>query len=358
MRAIHQLLAGVASHDAITNEARRFRAMFRSWGYASEIFSETRRIGSDLKQETVDISAAARDIGRDDVAILHLSIGSTVNDAFAALPCRKAILYHNMTPARYFTVINASTAALLAKGREQLRRLAGSAEVCMADSGYNAAEMEEAGHRNVRVIPIVLDMNMLRQKPDQGIMHANEDGQVKILFVGRCVPNKRFEDLIDAFHCFNQCVCRKSRLILVGSHVGTERYYYLLLAKARRLNLGEKVFFTGPVRQSELNAYYKSADVFLSMSEHEGYCIPLIESMFHNVPVLAYSAAAVPETMAGTGILFTRKDYESVAEMTGKLVNDRPFRDAVLARQKRRIEEYLGRDLEKEVKTCLEPLLK
>ncbi len=354
MPAIHQFVAGFSNGDAISNETRVMQNVFRSWGYESGIFSESRRILPQLRKHAQNFTECHP--GADDIALLHLSIGSPVNMAFADLPCRKAVLYHNVTPSQYFDMVNQSTAFNLAAGRKQLAALAGVADVNMADSRFNAGELEELGYRDVAVLPLILDIDALKASPDRKTLSRFRDGRTNILFVGRCVPNKRLEDLLTAFAYYQKCVEPDSRLIHVGSFAGAERYYYLLLAQARDLGLGN-VHFAGAVPQAQLNAFFMCADLFLCMSEHEGFCIPVVESMVHDVPVLAYAAAAVPETMDGAGVLFAEKEYEAVAEMMGRLTTDVDLRTSVIAGQRQRLQRYRERDLQTELRRHMGPLL-
>lgn len=356
MPAIHQFVAGFSNGDAISNEALVLREVFRSWGFASEIYSEAKRILPELRKEAHEVGTYLPGSKADDVVLLHLSIGSEVNRIFPDLPCRKAILYHNVTPSHYFDLINPHTARNLAVGREQIRALAGAAEVNMADSRFNASELEEAGYDRVDVLPLVIDFAALATARDPAVWRRFNDGRTNICFVGRCVPNKRIEDVLLAFHAYCRHVNPNSRLIHVGSFAGTERYYYLLVAQAREMDLHD-VEFLGSIPQPWLNAVYACADLFLCMSEHEGFCIPVLESMAADLPVLAYAAGAVPETMDGSGVLVHEKDYPAIAEMMGQLTADSPLRKAVLAGQCRRIARYRARDLAGELRSLLSPLL-
>jgi len=356
MAAIHQFVAGFSRGDAISNEARVLRSIFRSWGLHSEIFSETKRILPELRRDAKDAAGYAAASGSDDVVLLHLSIGSCVNEIFAGLSCRKAILYHNVTPAEFFRVIQPETARNLAKGREQAKALAGSAAVVMADSAFNAGELEAMGHTDVAVLPLVLDLDALRHAGDRNLLRKMRDGNVNVLFVGRCVPNKRIEDALCAFHYFQKYVVPESRFVHCGSHAGTERYRYMLSTLARELEL-RNALFAGSVSQRQLNAYYQSADLFLCMSEHEGFCIPLLESMLNDVPIVAYAAGAVPETLDGAGVLIREKHYDLIAEAMGRLVRDTRLREGVLATQRDRLARYTQRDLAAELRAHLAPLL-
>ena len=357
MPAIDQFVAGFANGDAISNEAIVMRRIFRSWGYESEIFCESKRILPELRKEARDLGDYKASRKPDDIVLLHLSIGSAANELFASLSCRKAILYHNVTPPHYFDMINKRTSYDLMKGIEQVKRLANAAFVNMADSAFNAAELTKAGYKDAQVLPLIVDFDKLRSHPDQKTLRKFNDGKINVVFVGRCAPNKKLEDLLMAFFHFYNSVESNSRLIHVGSSAGTERYLYLLLARAKELGIAS-VLFAGALPQSELNAVYQCADIFLSMSEHEGFCIPIIESMMHDIPVMAYSAAAVPETMDGAGILFTEKRFDMISELMGRIVSDTAFRSALIAGQRQRLKRFTDRDLASELKQHLAPLLK
>lgn len=356
MRAIHQLVAGFSRGDAISNEAIVLREIFRSWGADSEVFSEQRRILPELRRDARDIQHAKAAVETNDIALLHLSIGSIVNDVFSELSCHKAILYHNITPSEYFRGIQEEIARNLAHGRQQARRLATAGHVNLADSTYNAKEFQEMGCPTVAVFPLILDLAKLRQGFDRSQVKELDDGKTNVLFVGRCAPNKRIEDIMYAFHFFQRYVEPNSRLIIAGSFSGLESYYAYLLTVQRDLKIRD-VVFTGSVRQEVLNACYRSADLFLCMSEHEGFCIPIIESMVMDVPVLAYSAAAVPDTMDGAGVLFGDKKFDLIAEMMGELISHEALRESVLQTQRDRVARYESRDLRAELRQHLAPLV-
>lgn len=348
VRAIHQFVAGFNRGDAISNEALLLRKIVRGWGMPSDIWCEARRVPPDLRSEVRDPSGAGA-LGPDDGVILHLSIGSDINDLFTRLPCRRAVLYHNMTPADYFRGVREQTAHVLERGRAQIPAVLAATELAMAVSGYNAAELAAAGAREVRVFPLALDFSFVRSTPDRGWMRELGDGLVNVLFVGRGVPNKRIEDLLAVFHYFQRTVEPESRLVHVGSYAGTENYLGLLQARAREWRL-KNVVFAGAVPQARMVAAYRTARLFVCMSEHEGFCAPLLEAMAHDVPVLAHASAAVPETLGGAGVLVAEKRFDAIAEMAGRLVRDETLRGAVLARQRRRLAEFEARDVGAELR--------
>lgn len=345
MRAIHQFTAGYANGDAISNEARVLRGMFRSWGAVSEIFCEKKRILPELRKDARDLAEAPSAIRADDVVILHLSIGSPANEVFARLPCRKVILYHNITPPEFFRGIQAEIESHLKNGVEQIRALAGVAHVNLAVSAFNARELEAIGYRDVRVMPMNLDRGQWEGPLDRRVLQEFGDGKTNILFVGRGAPNKRIEDLLFAHYYVQRYADPEARLIHVGSYAGLERYHALLRTKAVELKL-RNVVFAGSVPPDALRAYYTVATLFLCMSEHEGFCIPLIEAMAHRVPVVAFAAAAIPDTMNGAGILLREKRFDVLAELIARLARDGALRAAIVAAQSERVTRYLNQDFE------------
>lgn len=353
--AIHQFVAGFSTGDAISNEALRLRTVFRDWGYTSDIFCEQRRITPELRREARDVLDYNPVCRPGDVVLLHLSVGSPVNEIFAGLKCRKALLYHNITPPEFFKVLSPYTAHWLSLGMKQARALAGMAQVNLADSRYNAQELEQMGYATPAVFPLFLDLPP-DPPPRRTPAGRGRDGKVTVLFVGRCVPNKKIEDLIMAFAWFQRYVEPASRLVHIGSFVGMERYHHLLLSLVRDLRLND-VLLAGMLPQRLLQQYYSEADLFLCLSEHEGFCIPLLEAMRNDIPVLGYASAAVPETMDGAGILLHQKDFAFVAETMGAVVVNGPMRRAIVAEQRVRVERYQRRDLNAELRKHLAPLL-
>ena len=355
-RAIHQLVAGFSNGDAISNESRLLRSLFRSWGMDSHIHCERTLVLPELRADTRDLADLSATLHPDDIVLLHLSIGSPANLIFQSLACRKAILYHNITPPEHFRAVNEHIAAQLARGREQARALAGVAAVNLADSAYNARELEQWGYASPRVLPLVLDLEGIRGPPDRSVTGKYADGKVNVLFVGRGAPNKRVEDVLHAFAHYQRFVNPDSRLIHVGSFSGTESYLALLHTRIKEMGLRD-IDFPGSIPDAQVRACYASARVFLGMSEHEGFCIPLLEAMAWDVPVLAHASSAVPETMDGAGVLFREKRFGEVAEMIGRLAADGPLREAVLSGQRARVARYRARDLGKELRDHLAPLL-
>jgi glycosyltransferase involved in cell wall biosynthesis len=358
MQAIHQLVAGFIAGDAITNEAVALQALFRKWGYSSDIFCEKRKVNTELRAFVKDISELHSCVKDGDIAVLHLSIGSSVNDAFLALNCCKRIVrFHNITPPIFFRGINEMVAAQSEMGYRQLHTLSTYALKAIAVSKFNEENLKSNGYRNVEVIPLLLDDRVLYYPPDRDLVRElKRDGYENIIFIGRGVPNKRIEDLLCFFYYLKLCCKRKIRLVHIGSYIGFERYQMYVEAIGKKLGLKDFVM-KGAISQNELAAYYKMAKLFMCMSEHEGFCIPLLESMAYSVPVMAYASSAIPETMKGAGVLFLDKNWHLLAEMASLILQDERIRSSIIEKENQRWQLYKEMPVEKLWKTALQPYL-
>ncbi len=357
-RKIHQLVAGFREYDAISDSALIIQGVIRGRKYESDIFCPKSSIGVRSQSLARDFKELERDISSDDIVILHLSIGGEVNALFKRLKCRKVIIYHNITPSSFFKFVSSETAAVLEKGRKDMALLADAADINLADSSYNANELTEAGFKNARVFSLPINFSKYEcGKVDPVALDKLAGNFYNILFVGRVAPNKKIENLMTVMAYLKKIV-PNVRFIFAGSYSGLEAYYGLLLAYGQSLNL-ENFLMPGSVSQDALNTYYKNADAFLCMSEHEGFCVPLVEAMFYQIPVLSVASSAIPETLGGAGILFDDKkpNYPIIAETLAEVLRNDRLRAAIIAGQNRRIQEMQTRNVTDELFTHLASLI-
>jgi L-malate glycosyltransferase len=327
---VHQVLATLGYGDAIGHEVLGIQRALAAAGYESEIFVET--ADRRLEHLTTDYREMVGAIAPDDVLIHHFSIGSRASRTAYALPGRMALVYHNITPPEYFIGVHKDLVKLCFRGRRELTAYIGRSDLALGDSEYNRAELESLGFRRTGVLPVVPDFTHLDVEPDTMTAGDFDDGWTNVMFVGRVIPNKKFEDVIRAFHVYRTHHNPRSRLLLVGSYSGFERYLAMLAALVARLGTPD-VHFLGHVSNEELTALYDVADLFLCASEHEGFCVPLIESFYKQVPVLAYAATAVPATMDGGGVLYDTKDPFQIARVMAAITDDGDVENAVVASQ-------------------------
>jgi glycosyltransferase involved in cell wall biosynthesis len=252
-------------------------------------------------------------------------------------------IYHNITPAHFFLGFHPHLAGLCYHGRRELASFAPRTELALGDSEYNRRELEGAGFTRTGVLPIVLDFSSYERPPSPVVKRLYGDGRTNLLFVGRIIPNKRIDDLIRVFAVYKRYRDPKSRLLLVGDYRGHEHYYDRLQAMVRDLRLDD-VVFTGHVDDDELAACYGVSHLFLCLSEHEGFCVPLQEAMHFSLPVVAYDAGAVRETLRGGGVLLREKRPEEVAELVYQILHEDALRARILATQARAIREVRETD--------------
>lgn len=354
-RQVHQLLAALSYGDAIGNEALAIRSHLRSAGFDSEIYAEG--VHPRMAHLARRLWEYERTADAETVCLYHFSIGSAASRLAFHGPHRLVCVYHNITPAHWFLGFHPHLAGLCYHGRRELEAFAPRAELGLGDSELNRRELEEAGFARTAVLPIVLDLERYRREPSPVVRRLYGDrSRTNILFVGRIIPNKRIDDLIRVFAVYQRWVEPRSRLLLVGDHRGHERYHDRLREMVRTLRLDE-VVFAGHVDDDDLLGYYSVADLFLCLSEHEGFCVPLLEAMAMGVPVVAYDAGAVAETLGGGGVLLKEKSPEVVAELLREVLTRPSLRERVLATQERTIRAVRETDFGALLRERLSPVL-
>ena len=335
---INQWVPAAHLADAVGDSARRVRTLIRQRGIVSDIYALS--IDDNLRGDIRPFSDPESQ--RGDVTILHFAVPSPMTAALATLPGTRILQYHNITPSHFFAPYDANIFRLAALGRAELKTLIGHVDLALGDSNFNRQELETLGFTHTAVMPIVVDTKRITNAPSQPVLERLlDDGLTNILFVGRIAPNKKLEDHIKLAEHYKRYVDTDYRFIFVGRTDAVPRYYDTLLALIAKYEMPPNRFvFTGPVTEIELATYYRTASAYVSLSEHEGFCVPLIEAMAANVPVLAYDSTAVPETLGGAGICFSPKDLEYTAELLGLLVYDHQVRSSVLAGQRRRLIDF------------------
>jgi glycosyltransferase involved in cell wall biosynthesis len=353
MQTIHQLIAGASVGDAITNYAFEVRGIFRDAGVRSDIFAPYQHTTPELRQEVLP---AAENLGalhaQGTTLLYHFSIGSELTEFFRQAPGRKVLCYHNITPEKYFRSISDQRAKVLLEGREELKSLRSVPDIALAVSRFNASELEEFGYRSPQVIPLTLNESYLKATPSRRIIGTYGGDVTNFLFVGRVSPNKKLEDVLKVFYYYHRTINPSSRLIFAGSYVGLEKYCTYLRSLAAEMGL-QNVIFTGHISLEDLLGYYACSTLFLSMSEHEGVCIPLIESMHFRKPVFALAEAAVPETLGGAGVLIRTKDFRAIAEMIDCVLKNAALLGDILDRQTERTAAFHKSGLKDRLKAIL-----
>lgn len=295
---MHQVLAGAGPHDAITNHAVEMRMILRSAGYRSEIFADRRHLSADLLDLIHPHDAWDAVAQSDDRAILHYSIDSPAFGLAMQRAGRVGLVYHNVTPPDLLWRDAPGVALMCRDGQRMLHELAPRVDMAAADSVFNAGELEAAGAPPTRVLGILRPPRAFRDRT-----HVWQPGQrLRLLFVGRGIPNKRQYDLVLALAALTEGGV-DAELRLVGSWGACRPYLERCRRLARELGVQDRVVFARAVSEEHLVEEYENAHVFICLSAHEGYCAPLIEAMEAGLPVVARRAGAVPETVGDAGVL-------------------------------------------------------
>jgi len=351
---VHQVLATLGYGDAIGHEVLGIQRVLRRAGYESDVFVETADYRLEhLTRDYRDLVAVSR---ADNVLIHHFSIGSRASRVAYALPDKMVLVYHNITPPEYFIGVHPVLVQQCFMGRRELRAYVRRVMLALGDSEYNRLELDAAGFSETGVLPVIPDFSHLEGPKDPFVAQQFDDAWTNIAFVGRVIPNKKIEDLIRIFHAYKTRYNPYSRLLLVGSLAGFDLYFAMLQDLVARLGTPD-VFFLGHVRNEELRALYDVVDVFLCASEHEGFCVPLIESFYRRIPVIAYAASAVPATMDGGGLLYTNKDPLEVADLIDSVVQDPELEDRIVRAQDAALDRLRARDFDRTLLGFVEQVL-
>ncbi len=318
--AVDILIPQMASADATSNHTRLIQEMLEKKGFEVRIVVE-RRTRSD--SSTIPIEKWKGDAR---VSILQHSIGSEVAQGVIRNKSPIVLNYHNITPASYFQVWQPELARSVERGRQQLSQLAPLTRRGIADSEFNAQELRDLGIDDVVVSPVLWQLGGHVGQLDQGESGVSEDGGT-VLFVGRLAPNKCQHDLIAAFAVLSR-FRPQSRLVLVGD-ASPPQYLLSLKSLARRLGVQGQVVFAGKVSDKDLLQWYQLSDVLACASEHEGFGVPLVEAMANGLPVVAYDAAAVAETVNGAGIVLSDKRPATMATALDRVLDDEQLRNGL-----------------------------
>ena len=336
-RPIHQLVHTLSYGDAISTEVLTLQAALRALGVESEIYAlhEHNLLKGRSRQASVLGECPEADL------ILHYSIGSPLNELFASWNRGHRILvYHNITPAEWYDGVNNRVAGEIRKGIADLPALCALSDRIWADSRFNAEEISRLGwSAQVLDLPIAPE-RWSRPRDERLFKKVSRERGAKLLHVGRLAPNKCLEDVIKSFYFLRRFVDTSATLRIVGIDADTELYSFSLRRLVRALGIDHCVHFTGGLSDEEVRALYEASTLYLCMSEHEGFCLPLIEAMHFGLPVVAFAAGAVGETVGGGGVLVREKRHAEIGVLLGELSTNLEARQRVIDKGRARVASF------------------
>lgn len=344
-QVLHQLIASYSPYDAVSREALELRTALRDLGFESELYAEHVPPGSGNGVRWL----SDLHLNRGEGVVLHYSIWSACVETALAAEGPVILRYHNVTPPEWFEGVNPVVAELCRRARQRLPALAGSTRLALADSEFNRKDLLAAGYERTAVLPLLLADASRRPSRANGASPL-------VLTVGRIVPNKRIDEIVRVFALFQRVCAPNARLRVVGPGEGFEPYETACRALADRLGARD-VVFTGVVSEEEKERLYEEASAYLCLSEHEGFCVPVVEAMRFGLPVLARARGALPETLGAGGLAVETGDRAELSELLHLLVSEGPTRDAVIAGQERELARFDPAETRRRLAKLLEEAL-
>ena len=333
---IIQMLPCLNYGDAIGNDTIALYHALKENHYDTVIFSEA--VDQRLPSHIAKTMDSWKKPAKDDVIVYHLSVDWKYINKIVQAKCRKIAIYHNITPGKFFKGYDEHAFKDCQRGLEEIGKLKNVFDYIIADSQFNKNDLISYGFKcKIDVLPVLISFEDYKKKPSKTILekYKNAPGH-NILFVGRIAPNKKQEDVIAAFSLYKKYYDPAARLFLVGNYNRKDRYYRRLQGYVDLLHVKD-VYFSGHIKFNEIIAYYCVSDLLLCMSEHEGFCVPLVESMYFKLPVIAYDSSAIKETLGGSGIVFEKKDYNLVAALMNRVLTDEPLRKQMIEDESKRL---------------------
>lgn len=349
-RKFYQLVHTLSYGDAISGEVLTLARVAKQLGYEPAIFAlnihphyksgaYSVRI-ADICDFPPELLEQSTRIGQSDCieVVLHYSLGSPLNQLYRRLSgVTRSLIFHNLTPPHWFRAVNPRIVRDLEGGFSELPELCAISTRIIADSAFNAAELANLGFE-AQVLPLPVDQSRWQEPPNAGLKSlVAAEGGVHLLHVGRIAPNKCIEDIIKIFHFFHYHFERNSRLWLVGIDIDTEIYSFALKRLARELEVDAFVNFVGGLADSEVRALYESSHAYICMSEHEGFCLPVLEAMYFGLPVIAYKSSAIADTVGNGGVLVLEKRHADIAALINLICRDQSMRTKLVQAGKDRV---------------------
>jgi glycosyltransferase involved in cell wall biosynthesis len=350
MKRIVQLVHTLSYGDAISSEV----LLLDRWAQENNIDSTIYALNIHPKQ--IDKASLFKDIpdhvseDSDTLILLHYSLGSPLNDYYRSISkAERGLIYHNLTPPHWFKHVNPRIYREIVAGMDELPELCKITDTLIADSPYNASELRELGF-SAHVVPLPVDPERWKGEANPGMSALlRNDPRLHLLHVGRLAPNKCIEDIIKTFYFLHHHVNPQSKLWLVGIDTDTEMYSFSLKRLMYELHLGDAVTFAGCLDDTEVRSMYEESSVYLCMSEHEGFCLPVIEAMHFGLPVIAYNGSALSDTVGNGGILVSEKRHAEMAELINIVHGDANIRGELISAGHNRVSELSYENFSKDV---------
>lgn len=348
---IYQVVPVFKSGDAIGNYALFIKRILDDYDILNEIYCYENLSDLQVIKNIKDFPITSS----KDAILLHMAAENEFADIMDAHSAKKVLFYHNITPSYFFEGFDDFAEQSTKRGRIQVDTLKQTVDACITDSEYNKTELQDMGYNvPIHVVPIPFKKEDYTGIESEQVKAMLTDGKKNILFVGRIAPNKKMEDLIESYQTYCDGYDKNVRLILLGNYNTNDKYYNYLKEKIRP---GDDIIFTGHIKSEEWITYYKYADLFLCLSEHEGFCVPLVEAMSYQIPIVAYDSSAVGETLGQAGILLKSKNPNVVAKAIHQIFNDKEYVDEIRSKQQERMHTFDSKLVAENLRNIVEKIV-
>lgn len=351
---IIQIVASLNFGDAVGNDVIAINNALKENGIVTEIYATS--IHKKIPEGTAKYIRRLPELRESDIVIYHFAAEDPLVELIKTLKCKRVLRYHNVTPPEFFAKYDSGAEKNTKIGLEQIKSLKDDIDYVMTVSEFNVRDLKDMGYScPMFVVPILIQFEDYAQAPSERVIKQYSDGVKNIVFVGRIAPNKKIEDIITAFDYYNKNVDADTRLIIVGSYDEKNKYYNFLQKHIKRIT-AKNVIFTGHIAFSDILGYYKVADAFLCMSEHEGFCVPLVEAMYFKVPIVAYASTAIPDTLSGCGVLLEDKNPECVAEALKQVLQNKEVAEQIVEGEVGRLKEFDNKEIKRQIIETLQTI--
>lgn len=352
-RKIIQVVGSLNFGDAVGNDVIAIQKALIESGLETAIY--TNSIHKKLPLDIAFYIDELPELNENDILIYHFASKDPLYKKISKLKCKKMLCYHNITPPMFFESYDENAYDATSEGLKELALMKNTFDYCIADSDFNRQDLIRMGYRcPIDVVPILIPFDDYVQELDNEIINQYQDEWINIIFVGRIAPNKKIEDVIMCFNEYKK-INPNSRLFLVGNYDNNDLYYNELVNMIMKKQIKD-VIFTGHISFSAILTYYKVSDLFLCMSEHEGFCVPLVEAMLLGVPIIAFESTAIPETLGDAGILIKNKKPESVAKIMDELINSTEMQNSLKEKARKMLVNYQYDTIKSQILDCIKKI--
>jgi L-malate glycosyltransferase len=334
---IHQFVPILHRGDAVGRHTLCLRDAIVARGFESRIYVDTVEAGTEA--QTTPVVAYPAQADGSDTLLYQFATASTMASWLAGRRETLVVNYHNITPPELLAPWDNHVALGQLRAQGELQLLVPRAALVVADSNYNRDQLREAGFGLTAVIPPSADLGaeIIASGARRGGRAAG-DGGARWLCVGRIAPNKAIEDIVAALLVTRRHGDPDASLLVIGKPA-TASYVDALHRYVASLGLSDAVTFGGHASDATVADAYARSDVLVVTSEHEGYCVPVVEAMSVGLPVVAFRQGALPEVLGAGGVLVDSKDPYTLSSTIGRVVADVSLRERLSVQARQRLAE-------------------